>query len=305
MTILQHVTALQCTEPGIVSVSSLSICLHPATAVRVNTKASAPVSSVELCGVELAGVPTAFQHLQGFMWALADAMAELWILDLGDAHRLRKVTAGIPLTIGHFMCLASDPEADAGTHHSAFAAFVNAMSASAMNASALIALDTSTLVCWVPAYHQDQSLRSAYILTQAAFLCSCGHYTVLLENSRHMSSYKSPHLSLKIVPFADSPIQLFLGSRTDTSQLLSIPRALIQGQAQHAGASQHADPAEGSSQQLLEADSVQRLPAFDCAAPIHDAFVFQDPPGRAGGPTSFYMSRATCSQFGGSLLLWH
>lgn len=123
MTILQHVTALRCTEPGIVSVSSSSVCLHPATAVRVNRKGTAPVSSVELCILELAGVPAAFQHLQGFTWALADTMAELWIIDLGDAHRLRKVTADIPLTIAHFICLASDPEADAGTHHTVSTAF--------------------------------------------------------------------------------------------------------------------------------------------------------------------------------------
>ena len=82
---------------------------------------------------------------------------------------------------------------------------------------------------------------------------------------------------------ADAPISLFLGSRTDTSQLLTIPKALIQDPAQDVapGTSQPAGLAEGSSQQHLEADNVQRLAAFDCPAPIHDAVAFQDPPGRA------------------------
>ena len=101
----------------------------------------------------------------------------------------------------------------------------------------------------------------------------------------------NPHESA----LADGPIQLFLGSRTDTSQLLSVPRALIRDQASAAGTSQHADPAEGSSsKQVLEPDSVQRLTAFDCAAPIHDAFVFQDPPGEARAPHA-HACHATCS----------
>lgn len=79
---------------------------------------------------------------------------------------------------------------------------------------------------------------------------------------------------------AEGPISLFLGSRTDTSQLVSIPKALLQGQAQGGATSQLAPPAEGSTKPLLDDDSVQRLVAFDCAAPIHDAVVFQDPPGR-------------------------
>ena len=119
MTILQHVTALQCAMPGIVSVSSRSICLLPATGTRVyrevrDTPAPRELCTTELCTVELAGLPTAIQHLQGLKWALADTMAELWIIDLGDANRLRKVIAGIPLTVAHFMCLASDPEVDTG-----------------------------------------------------------------------------------------------------------------------------------------------------------------------------------------------
>lgn len=80
---------------------------------------------------------------------------------------------------------------------------------------------------------------------------------------------------------AEGPISLFLGSRTDTSQLVSIPKALLQDQPQGGATSQLAPPAEGGSKPLLDDDSVQRLAAFDCAAPIHDAVVFQDPPGRA------------------------
>lgn len=78
---------------------------------------------------------------------------------------------------------------------------------------------------------------------------------------------------------ADAPISLFLGSRTDTSQLVSIPKALLQDLPQGAATSQLGTSAGGSSTTLLGDDSVQRLAAFDCAAPIHDAVAFQDPPG--------------------------
>ncbi|KAL3140168.1 hypothetical protein ABBQ38_004444 [Trebouxia sp. C0009 RCD-2024] len=179
-TILQHVTALQCTAPGVVSVSSSSIdLLAPHGVIRL------------LCNLHLAGIPTAIQHLQGCKWAVTDTMAELWIIELGDVSSLCKFTAATPLTVAHFMCLVSGPEAE-----------------------------------------------------------------------------------------AEGPISLFLGSRTDTSQLVSIPKALLQGQAQGGATSQLAPPAEGSTKPLLDDDSVQRLVAFDCAAPIHDAVVFQDPPGR-------------------------
>ena len=116
ITILQDVTALQCTAAGVISVSSRSVCLNAASAIRAGTEAERYQSQVEveLCSLKLAGVPTAIRHLQGFKWALADTMAELWIIHLADAHRLCKITAGIPLTVAHFMCLAADPEADAG-----------------------------------------------------------------------------------------------------------------------------------------------------------------------------------------------
>ena len=116
MTLLQDATALQCTAAGVVSVSSHSVRLHPAIDNRATTEATATAAPVdrELCSIELAGVPTAFRHLQGFKWALADTMAELWIIHLADAHRLCRITAGVPLTVTHFMCLAADPEADAG-----------------------------------------------------------------------------------------------------------------------------------------------------------------------------------------------
>lgn len=124
MTLLQDVTALQCTAAGVVSVSSHGVRLHPATAIRTGTETAPTAAAVdrELCSIELAGVPTAFQHLQGFKWALADTMAELWIIHLADAHRLCKITAGVPLTVAHFICLAADPEADAGQDCMALAA---------------------------------------------------------------------------------------------------------------------------------------------------------------------------------------
>ena len=124
MTILQCVTALQCTAAGVISVSSRRVCLHAATAIRIDTEAERHQSrvEVELCSLQLAGVPTAIRHLQGFKWALADTMAELWIIHLADAHGLCKITAGIPLTVPHFMCLAADPEADAGNNCTALAA---------------------------------------------------------------------------------------------------------------------------------------------------------------------------------------
>ena len=124
MTLLQDVTALQCTAAGVISVSSRSVRLHPATATRAGTEATPTAAPVdrELCSIELAGAPTAFRHLQGFNWALADTMAELWIIHLADAHRLCKITAGVPLTVAHFICLAADPEADAGKDGMALAA---------------------------------------------------------------------------------------------------------------------------------------------------------------------------------------
>lgn len=133
-------------------------------------------------------------------------------------------------------------------------------------------------------YHllmQEQSPRSA---------CSQSASLALLVMAELCSCEQQAHVKLQAgnIPhdcaLADCPIQLFLGSRTDTSQLLSIPRALIQDQAPPVSTSKHADAAESSSKQVLEPDSVQRLPAFDCAAPIHDAVVFQDPPGGARTP---------------------
>ena len=85
---------------------------------------------------------------------------------------------------------------------------------------------------------------------------------------------------------ADEPILLFMGSRTDTSQLLTIPKALLQEPTQGDGAVRKAAPANRSTGLHLENECVQRLAAFDCPAPVHDAFAFQDPPGALPSPNN-------------------
>ena len=105
--LLQRVTETQSPEPGIIAISSLGIHL-----LSHNSKA-ADVSR-SMCPVHLAGVPTAIQHLKHFQWALADSMAELWIVNLGNAQSLCKITADIPLTIAHFLCLLPDAESQPG-----------------------------------------------------------------------------------------------------------------------------------------------------------------------------------------------
>lgn len=59
--------------------------------------------------------------------------------------------------------------------------------------------------------------------------------------------------------------------------MLSLPREMVDAQ----GNSDLQLPAEsGDSSKQQEGQSrVRRLAAFDCAAPLHDAFVFQEPPG--------------------------
>lgn len=106
-TLLQHVTDSQSPLPGVASVSSQAIHL-----LCVGSKSSD--TRRELNHLQLAGMPTAMQHLHGHQWAIADTMADLWIISLGEAGSLRRVTSGVPLTLGHFMCLLSDPEAEAG-----------------------------------------------------------------------------------------------------------------------------------------------------------------------------------------------
>ena len=305
MTLLNDVTALQSPAAGIVSVSSRSIRLYPATASRAGTEAIATAAPVdrELCSIELAGVPTAFQHLQGCKWALADTMAELWIIHLADAHRLCKITAGVPLTVAHFLCLAADLEADAGKDCIGCMSSIQRQSrmSEVFKPTALVR-SCILLPYLVTVYHllmQDQSPGNAYALTPSAplallvitglYFCEQQAYVKLQACAVHHDC-----------ALADCPIQLFLGSRTDTSQLLSIPRALTQDQALPAGTQQDADAAEGCSKQVLEPDSVQRLPAFDCAAPIHDAFAFQDPPGEARAPCP-HACHATCSRVRRSL----
>ena len=59
--------------------------------------------------------------------------------------------------------------------------------------------------------------------------------------------------------------------------MLSLPREVIHAQG---SSNLQLSAAAGDSSKQQEANcSVQWLTAFDCAAPIHDAFVFQEPHG--------------------------
>ena len=73
----------------------------------------------------------------------------------------------------------------------------------------------------------------------------------------------------------DDDVVLFLGSRTANSQLISLPPGLLNKQAASPDAQLHPH----SSLQPSAAVTVQRPAMIDNAAPIHDAFVFQEPKG--------------------------
>lgn len=123
--LLQQATEAQCPQAGILSVSSRSIHL-------LSADAAATEPTKRLHSLHLAGTPTAIQHLQGFCWAVADSMAELWLVTLDNGQSRCRITANIPLTIAHFLCLASDSEAGPGKD------------------CTLNIMDCSALVVWLP-----------------------------------------------------------------------------------------------------------------------------------------------------------
>ena len=59
--------------------------------------------------------------------------------------------------------------------------------------------------------------------------------------------------------------------------MLDLPAEAFQAQGE--SSAQHPAAAAASMKPRTEHCSVQRLAAFDCAAPIHEAFAFEEPAG--------------------------
>ena len=72
--------------------------------------------STAVLSLNLAGLPTAVQHLKGTAWALADSMADLHLVDLGQRCSFRKLTAGVPLTVAHVLCCVPESEGNSGVY---------------------------------------------------------------------------------------------------------------------------------------------------------------------------------------------
>ncbi len=81
---------------------------------------------------------------------------------------------------------------------------------------------------------------------------------------------------------AEVGASLFLGSRTANSQLVNLPAALLNKQANRSASQLSADQSHTSSQASASV-TVQKPAMIDSAAPIHDACVFQEPKGMLQG----------------------
>ena len=103
-TLVQHVSPQASSKPSVLVVSSHSI--HQ---LRADTLDNEP-----LLGFSLAGLPTAVAHLKGALWALADSMAGLSLLDLDHPCSLRRLTANLPLIAAHVMCRVPDSDTHRG-----------------------------------------------------------------------------------------------------------------------------------------------------------------------------------------------
>lgn len=75
---------------------------------------------------------------------------------------------------------------------------------------------------------------------------------------------------------AGDDMQLFLGSRTGNSQLVTLPTHLLQ--RERSSTEQPAAATSGNSEPISTV-VVQKPAMIDSSAPIHDAFVFQEPKG--------------------------
>ena len=64
--------------------------------------------------IELAGLPTAAEHLKGAMWAVADSMAGLCVVNLGQPCSLHRLTARVPLYVAHILCRMPESEGETG-----------------------------------------------------------------------------------------------------------------------------------------------------------------------------------------------
>ena len=83
------------------------------------------------------------------------------------------------------------------------------------------------------------------------------------------------HLRMSMGTAGDD-VQLFLGSRTGSSQLVTLPTHLLQ--RERSSTEQPAAATSGNSEPISTV-VVQKPAMIDSSAPIHDAFVFQEPKG--------------------------
>lgn len=82
---------------GVLLFSSLSVLYVQPNATQAST----------LLRLELAGIPTAVAHISKAVWAVADSMAGLCLVDLQQACTVCRVTVDIPLTVAHALCALS------------------------------------------------------------------------------------------------------------------------------------------------------------------------------------------------------
>ncbi len=104
-TLVHPISSDKSNNKGVLAISSRSI--HLLSAASAN---SHPVLTFRL-----AGLPTAIVHLKGSMWALADSMAGLHLLDLCQPCSLLQLTPQIPLTVAHVLCCVPGSDTDMGT----------------------------------------------------------------------------------------------------------------------------------------------------------------------------------------------
>jgi len=104
-TLVHPISSDKSNDKGVLAISSHSI--HLLSAASVNSQ---PV--LTFC---LAGLPTAIVHLKGSMWAVADSMAGLHLLDLCQPCSLLQLAPQIPLTVAHFLCCVPSEITDTGT----------------------------------------------------------------------------------------------------------------------------------------------------------------------------------------------
>ncbi|DBA73782.1 TPA: hypothetical protein ACH3X2_009751 [Trebouxia sp. C0005] len=103
-TLVHPISSDDSNNKGVLAISSHSI--HLLSAADAN---SHPVLTCRL-----AGLPTAIVHLKGSMWALADSMAGLHLLDLRQPCSLLQLKPQIPLTVAHVLCCLPGSDADIG-----------------------------------------------------------------------------------------------------------------------------------------------------------------------------------------------